>query len=503
MTRKLIFSILSLYIILAFTACNSDKPEDQSTEVYSSAAVTAFSLQKNDKVLVGLDSVRFTIDLKKGLIYNADSLPRGTRVNRLLVSITSSASTAELTFRKYTGRDTTVNYLESTTDSIDFSHGPVQLKIVSADKTTSMTYSIKVNVHNMEPDSLYWTRAAVKNLPSSFNVPAAQKTVKQGDTFYCLTSNGEQYCLASTKQPEANWNLESISFPFTPAVEEFSSNDDTFFILDNEGNLYKSGDKCNTWQKVDGFQWINILGGYNGQALGVKRVGNDYYYTSYPAGVDTKVDSDFPVTGTSQLFEYSTKWSPAKQVIMAGGRNAEGKLVNTTWAYDGSKWANISTNRRICAAEGMCVVPYYTCSIDSTNWTVKKREVLLAFAGKIDDNTMNRDTYISLDLGFNWRKAGQLLQLPSTIPGMFGAQVFTCDKTMSTASRSSDEWKEIGETVLPAWYVLPAAVSRSAQEITEWETPYIYMFGGMNSRYTLYNTIWRGAISRLEFKPLQ
>ena len=203
------------------------------------------------------------------------------------------------------------------------------------------------------------------------------------------------------------------------------------------------------------------------------------------------------------MFEYSTKWSPAKQVIMAGGRNAEGKLVNTTWAYDGNKWANISTNRRICAAEGMCVVPYYTCSIDSTNWTVKKREVLLAFAGKIDDNTMNRDTYISLDLGFNWRKAGQLLQLPSTIPGMFGAQVFTCEKTMSTVSRSSDEWREIGETALPAWYVLPVAVSRSAQEITEWETPYIYMFGGMNSRYTLYNTIWRGAISRLEFKPIQ
>ena len=151
----------------------------------------------------------------------------------------------------------------------------------------------------------------------------------------------------------------------------------------------------------------------------------------------------------------------------------------------------------------MCVVPYYTCSIDSTNWTVKKREVLLAFAGKIDDNTMNRDTYISLDLGFNWRKAGQLLQMPSTIPGMFGAQVFVCEKTMSTVPRSSDEWREIGETALPAWYVLPVAVSRSAQEITEWETPYIYMFGGMNSRYTLYNTIWRGAISRLEFKPIQ
>lgn len=503
MTRKLIFSILSLYIILAFTACNSDKPEDGSTEVYSSAAVTAFSLQKNEKVLVGLDSVNFTIDLKKGLIYNADSLPRGTRINRLLVNITASASTAELTFRKYTGNDTTINYLESTTDSIDFSRGPVQLKVVSVDKTTTMTYSIKVNVHNMEPDSLYWTRAAFKNLPTIFNVPAQQKTVKKGGTFYCLTSNGEQYCLASAKQPDLGWKLETVTFPFTPVVEQLECNDNSFFILDNEGYLYKSDDNCATWKKLPDFQWVNIIGGYNGQALGVKRVGNDYYYTSYPAGVDTKVDSDFPVRGTSQLFEYSTKWSPAKQVIMAGGRNTEGKLVNTTWAYDGSKWANISTNRRICAAEEMSVVPYYTCSIDSTNWTVKKREVLLAFAGKIDDNTMNRTTYISLDLGFNWRKAGQLLQLPSSIPGMFGAQVFMCEKTMTDISRGSSEWREISDTVLPAWYIVPTTTSRSAQEITEWETPYIYMFGGMNSKYTLYNTIWRGAISRLEFKPLQ
>ena len=188
---------------------------------------------------------------------------------------------------------------------------------------------------------------------------------------------------------------------------------------------------------------------------------------------------------------------------MVGGRDKNNKVVNTTWAYDGSKWANISTNRRVCAAEGMCLVPYYVCTTDSTSWTVEKQEVLLAFGGKIDDNTMNKTTYISLDLGFNWRKAGKLMQLPAYIPGMFGAQAFVSEKTMYAASRGADGWCEMPEITLPAWFVQPTAVSRSSQAITEWNTPYIYMFGGLNKNYSLYNTVWRGAVSRLEFKPLQ
>ena len=86
---------------------------------------------------------------------------------------------------------------------------------------------------------------------------------------------------------------------------------------------------------------------------------------------------------------------------------------------------------------------------------------------------------------------------------MFGSQVFICEKTLTGASRTASEWVEKDAGILPAWYTVSAPISRASTEITEWNTPYIYMFGGVNNNYTLYNTVWRGVINRLEFKPIQ
>lgn len=505
MLRKLIYTVFTVYILSAMTSCNSDTPDDQRVDLYSSAEVTAFSLQENDKILVGLDSVKFSINLMEGQIYNADSLPLGTRINRLLVNITANnASTAEITFRTAAGRDSVVNYLETTTDSIDFSNAPVKLKIVSADKTTTMNYTIKVNVHKMKPDSLSWTRIASRNLPSIFNVPSEQKTVKADDKFYCLTSNSEQYCIAQSTHPEAEeWNMKYVSFGFTPDVESFSGNEKGLYILDAAGNLYESTDECDTWQQIEGQKWFGIIGGYEELLLGVIKEGNTYKYTNYPFGITYDAPEGFPIKGSSQLFEYSTKWSPQTQVIMAGGLDANMKPVSSTWAYDGMKWGDISTDRRLCAAEGMCLVPYYICVTDTANWSVTREEVLLAFGGRISDGAMNTTTYISSDLGFNWRKAGKLMQLPEIVPQMFGSQVFMCEKTLTDASRTASEWVEKDAGILPPWYTVSAPISRASTEITEWNTPYIYMFGGVNNNYTLYNTVWRGVINRLEFKPIQ
>lgn len=505
MLRKLIYTIFSVYILSAMTSCNSDTPENHIVDLYSSAEVTAFSIQKNDNILVGLDSVKFSINLKEGLIYNADSLPLGTRINRLLVNITANnASTAEITFRTSAGRDSVVNYLKTTTDSIDFSNAPVKLKIVSSDKTTTMNYTIKVNVHKMKPDSLSWSRIASRNLPSIFNVPAAQKTIRVADNFYCLTFNGEQYCLAQATHPEADeWNMKYVSFGFTPDIESFNGNATGLYILDAAGNLYESTDECETWSGIGGQNWFGIIGGYEEVLVGVIKEGNKYKYTNYPYGSTYDVPEDFPIKGFSGLFEYSTKWSPQKQVIMVGGLDSNMKPVNTTWAYDGKKWGNITSERRLCAAEGMCLVPYYICITDSTNWSVTREEVLLAFGGRMSDGAMNTTTYISSDLGFNWRKAGDFMQLPKIVPQMFNSQAFTVEKTLTETSRTASEWVEKDSGVLPPWYVVSAPLSRASTAITEWNTPYIYMFGGVNNNYTLYNTIWRGVINRLEFKPIQ
>ncbi|MDE7409414.1 MAG: hypothetical protein K2N09_05265, partial [Muribaculaceae bacterium] len=60
----------------------------------SSVAVTKFSLKSKKGSNVKLDSVFFSIDLNRGVIFNADSLPVGTDVTKLVpvIGYVTSAS---------------------------------------------------------------------------------------------------------------------------------------------------------------------------------------------------------------------------------------------------------------------------------------------------------------------------------------------------------------------------------------------------------------------------
>ena len=115
--------------------------------------VRSFKLKPNAYVLSALDTVFFSIDLANAKIFNADSLPYGTRIDKLVVDIaTDACKTVELTMRKNDGADTIVNYLTNSTDSINFANGPVNLRVVSYDGKAERNYEIKVNVHTVIAD---------------------------------------------------------------------------------------------------------------------------------------------------------------------------------------------------------------------------------------------------------------------------------------------------------------------------------------------------------------
>ena len=68
-------------------ACNSDSVDNTPQTGYvepTDVAVTGFKLKADSKILSGLDTVFFSIDLQRGLIYNADSLPKGEKIAKLL-----------------------------------------------------------------------------------------------------------------------------------------------------------------------------------------------------------------------------------------------------------------------------------------------------------------------------------------------------------------------------------------------------------------------------------
>ena len=85
--QKIYFFLCIAALFLSGISCNSTEDDVISYTVSESVRVSGFSLAANDSVLAHLDTIFFTIDLNKGQIYNADSLPVGTDVSALIANI--------------------------------------------------------------------------------------------------------------------------------------------------------------------------------------------------------------------------------------------------------------------------------------------------------------------------------------------------------------------------------------------------------------------------------
>lgn len=499
MTHKVMRYLLLFVAAVGLVACNSSDDEiTVSSE--SNTAVTSFYLNANAKVLDHLDSVYFSIDLNRALIYNADSLPYGTDVSRLVVTFTTNGcSVADLIVpRGVNQADTTINYLENPTDSIDFTNGPVTLHLVSLDELATRDYKIFVNVHQVKPDSLIWQHFEYRNLPTAFYEPTEQKTVELNDDIVCLTSFDDEYCLTWTNLDDYS-QLTVSKFDFKLQVKTFTATTDSLYVLGEDGTLYRLLD-ANQWESC-GVKWHHIYGGYGDMLLGVEKDGDKYYHVTYPETEKVLVEKDFPVEGTGQMQLFETKWSKNPQAIIVGGVRYDGKVIGDTWAYDGERWMKINQDEVLPCRQEMTLVPYFAYKTNEKNWKVTKNTVLLAMFGKNQAGECVKDVYMSFDQGIHWASAGTQMQMPLYITERCNAQAFVRSHVISRASVAG--WNAAPAIELPRGYVIDSDFnSRAVADITEWECPYIYLFGGESTDGITYNAIWRGVINRLTFKPL-
>lgn len=506
MKMKRLLYLPALLMALFIVACNSDDDTPTSTfdtSGYYSVEVSSFSLEANDSVLTNLDSVFFSIDLDNARIFNADSLPVGTKINKLVLNIgLPTLKEATIYPYDYTAADT-VDYLNNSTDEIDFSKGPARLHLVSANGEVTRDYTIEINVHKTQPDSLVWRQTSHATLATSLAAPTEQGSVQVGDTIITFTAQGTDYSRAITTDIYAGaWTSASATLFADANVSTATAAGSNIYMLDRSGSLYLSTDLGESWTAT-GATMSHIYGAYGNSLLGVRELADgSYVHTTYPATVETAVPATCPVSATSRSFTYTSTWSQTPMTIFVGGFTASGSATGACWGYDGTAWAEVS-NTPLPEIAGMVVVPYFV-SRTNNQWQVTERTVLLAFLGITPDGDMNDDTYISYDRGVNWSKASGYLKLPDEITRVEGANGFVVAETM-TASRAVSAWMPMADGRLPHWYsVAPyAGASRASKPITEWECPYIYIIGGRTSAGTLSTDMWRGVINRLTFKPLQ
>lgn len=482
------------------TSCNEkddDKKEQEQTTAYiNSVAITKFSLQANNQVMSGLDSVFFSIDLKNGVIFNADSLPKGTDVKALATKIQfyNTISEAVYTMENGSHRTGKSDYREAPNDTIDFT-GDVTLHVVSGNGEYSMDYKIKVNVHKEDPDSLAWSETSVAPLPARLNNPQAQKTVRFGNGAVCMVKESDgSFTLSKIAEEENAWTRSALSLPFAPDVRSLAASADALYILATDGSLYSSADGS-AWTAT-GEQWLSLLGGYDKFVLGLRLSGGALLHTHYPASAelaDGAAAEDFPVKGYSELQSISNPWAPLPTAILVGGRDRSGNLSSSTWAFDGKSWARLS--EALPPIEGCVLFPYFAFRRLSSSWALTERSVWMVISGKTTDG-YNRQAYISYDNGVSWRKGSQHLDLPQFIPSLTDADCMVMATPMSGTLAG---WKIAGRGKMPAG----ARVKYHTDgDDIYWDCPYIYLIGGVSPENALSNAIWRGALNRLTFTPL-
>ena len=495
--------VLTLFSILCL-ACN-EKSDEPSAEAYTptpSVAVNSFSLQANTDIMPKLDSVYFSIDLDHAVIFNADSLPVGTDITKLVANISFPNTVTDATLEMTGGsvRQEIIDYKANSLDSIDFS-GKVLLRL-SAGEDLSRTYTIKVNVHKTNPDTIVWDKMASTSLPSRLKNPRSQKTVDHNGTVISLIEeNDGSFSLASTPNPASGvFSITPLSLSFTPQVRSLTSCNSRLYLLSDNGHLYASGNSSD-WEAVAPTEkWDCIIGAYGNELVGLSLINGEYHHCYLSTEYGTfrngeAVESGFPVKDLSNFAIFASKWSDESTGLLAGGIDVEGNCVDQTWAYDGSSWTTIS-NISLPPLAGVTLAPYYIYRKTTSSLKLSEFSVWLAFGGVNPDGTLNSNVYLSYDTGVNWIKAPQYMQFPDFIPAFSQADAVVVKYNKSYDL--SNAWK--------ARRAPKPSIARVAWEVDDnkvmWECPYIFLFGGLNSNNQLNDLIWRGVLARLSYPPL-
>lgn len=493
----LLWCVVALGAIIGCSSCNSDDTWESDPLEQSGVAVKGFTLRPNKSILNNLDSVFFSIDLIECRIFNANPLPYDTDISHLAVKISSDECSVAQLF--VNGSDSegseVIDYLATPEAKINFANGPVTLRLVSKDGVNQRDYKISVNVATVVRDSLYWDKLQSGNLMGVANMTRA-KTVKIDDKALTLSISASGAVGLSTFIPAdesggGSWDQAIVTPAFTDVnttnfgtsidVESFNvASDGSLYLLDTYGHLHRSTDSGATFSIVDS-GWKSITSPYLEGVIGVKDNAGSLTFAAYPTSIWLSIPgaiaTDFPISGVSSPAVFSTKWTPKPQVIIAGGRTASGTLTGASWAFDGNKWAKISS--RLPQGTGYALTNYVIAETDTTNWQTYTRNVIIAFGG--NGLTQMRTVWISRDMGVNWQQGSKEVQLPDYIPSVSGGSLIVFDKT------------------LEADVVTPLAV----KPITSWVCPYLYLFGGYDTSGNLNNQYWSGVINHLRFKPLQ
>jgi hypothetical protein len=445
MRNFIIYALLFVTSILSLSSClGGDDEMEVEDWVLKNAQIKTFTVS-NDSISA-LSSVVFTIDQINGKIFNIDSMPFGTVIDRKLIcTLTYEVVSAGV---QITQGDSTVFW--NGTDSIDFSE-PVIFTVYAYDGVTTKTYEAQINIHTVNPDSVVWTNYSALVSGHTFD---DIKVLKFNDLYYMYADeNGVAKLYKSSSSGIISWTELSLSnFPDDAVLSQILEYKGELYVFNDAGVLYKS-ENGQSWTPVAGAPVIKSLLGVvienrlntTSDLAGIALVNDELKFCSFQSAEGWKtgdeVPVNFPLTVSGRV-SYEIMYYA--HLIVASGQDKTGALTNKAWStMDGLTWVVLTNDKRTFEpCEGAAMAKY---------------DDKLFLMGGFDSSGNALDSvYYSKDNGVTWRDT---VFFPSEFDARGGASLIVDDEN------------------------------------------FMLLFGGkVNRENKVLNELWRGRVNRLGFK---
>jgi len=459
-----------LFISVVFSACNWLDSNTSSTTTSSNATFVSLRFSAANTADANVAKASFSL-VREGvdsIIVNLDSLPVNTAIDSVIPTFSFRSSSAVYAVRKDDSGNIKDSVLLSGKDTLNFNN-IVRITNVASDEKTKRSYSIKVNVHKVEPELYQWSR---KISQIYTHQGALQKALMLNNTIYFFNSTGLSTSLYKSSNG-TDWTSRTLisDLPDNVLLQNMVTFNNKFYLIHNDSLLYSSGNGVD-WTKAkfqnQNFNYKNLLYDFKGKlwALAENKSTAVWYFATSTDGVSweidliTKVDTNFPVGGFAALAFASRTKQP--KVLVAGGYNKDGMFLKNVWSsQDGLYWVDFSKENSTYGYRTGASIVYY-------------EDKLLMFGGVDENSKMQSSLYLqSLDEGLSWKNIDttymQVREKYSYTEG---------DKEYSAYAKYTRRYN---------------------QSVIVDNDKFIYLIGGRDSIPQIYTDVWKGRLNKAVF----
>ena len=422
--------LLLVTIPVLIGSCISDKEVEYNDYCYI-LDVSLGSIKREIHMLdsLGKDTIIYnsytgnnfdmTIDQRSLTIENRDSLLYGSLLQAVLVDISYDGSA--LFHRIKDDADSTwITY--SSSDSMDL-RKPVELLLVANDGQSTRKYTLTLNVHKQEGDSLYWKKDG-DIVPQLLDLSQQQAIIMQ-DKLAVLGKKSDAIIYVE-RTTEGEWTENPTNLPTETNVGTISKRGNAFFVSTTNGDIYTTTDGKD-WKKLDIPQHPGLVLSCTTADYLYALMDNELYrcneneqgeWSFQPEGLDES-SVYLPAKDVKSLLMKQSNGS--HRLVMVGNRADEADKTSVVWT---KMWNEDIPEREAIwmflnqTEDNKCTLP----QLEYLN-LIQYDDRCMAFggasiAGKGTHKAMDA-LYVSQDFGISWHNDSEL-HLPKTLKGVNG-----------------------------------------------------------------------------------